>query len=451
MSHRSSDFNKILDRTKNLLRELLWVPPPPSACLQTDFHYLFRTLSLCTSCFWRRSAGHVKTRPHVFVGFSTQSISCTHALSCTIYIWCAYPWRRRLFVPTEISPTTTRWCFCRVAGRDSSAPFLSTWSAWKGTGAPTTWSPARGRPRLQKRLRNMEKSTLSTRSWTRTPVSLCGCVFLVLLVQNQPGCCVITDNRSVWRWKTLEFEQPFPHGCIPSGSGCFAKAFGSNSVPVSSRNPRAQLLDPEPFGVLRLLLLQRDGARRGVQLCARNERSCPGERHVLQFPVPARWRLKGEEEWNNPTMVDASLSQWLMLDNQSSSPSLLQFGLIYAGAQKNVGCAGVTVVIVREDLIGHALKECPIVLDYKVQAENNSLYNTPPCFRYTSACWSSPFDTQFKHSQRAHVCVWSSIYIMGLVMEWIKTNGGSAAMETLNKKKSSIIYDIINSSNGFYV
>lgn len=46
-----------------------------------------------------------------------------------------------------------------------------------------------------------------------------------------------------------------------------------------------------------------------------------------------------------------------------------------------MGCAGVTVVIVREDLIGHALKECPIVLDYKVQAENNSLYNTPPCFR----------------------------------------------------------------------
>jgi len=47
-----------------------------------------------------------------------------------------------------------------------------------------------------------------------------------------------------------------------------------------------------------------------------------------------------------------------------------------------VGCAGVTVVIVREDLLGHALKECPIILDYKVQAANNSLYNTPPCFRY---------------------------------------------------------------------
>lgn len=66
-----------------------------------------------------------------------------------------------------------------------------------------------------------------------------------------------------------------------------------------------------------------------------------------------------------------------------------QFGLIFAGAQKNVGCAGVTVVIVREDLIGKALKECPIILDYQVQAGNNSLYNTPPCFRCGSS-FSSP-------------------------------------------------------------
>ncbi|XP_019954923.2 phosphoserine aminotransferase [Paralichthys olivaceus] len=114
-----------------------------------------------------------------------------------------------------------------------------------------------------------------------------------------------------------------------------------------------------------------------------------------------------------------------MSSNFLSRPvDVSKFGLIYAGAQKNVGSAGVTVVIVREDLIGHTLKECPIVLDYKVQAENNSLYNTPPSF---------------------------SIYIMGLVLDWIKNNGGNAGMETLNKLKSSIIYDIINASNGFYV
>ncbi|TNN66556.1 Phosphoserine aminotransferase [Liparis tanakae] len=113
-----------------------------------------------------------------------------------------------------------------------------------------------------------------------------------------------------------------------------------------------------------------------------------------------------------------------MSSNLLSRPvDVSKFGLIFAGAQKNVGCAGVTVVIVREDLLGHAQKECPITMDYKVQAANNSLYNTPPCY---------------------------SIYIVGLVLEWIKNNGGSAAMETLNKQKSSMIYDIINASNGFY-
>ncbi|XP_061837817.1 phosphoserine aminotransferase isoform X1 [Nerophis lumbriciformis] len=114
-----------------------------------------------------------------------------------------------------------------------------------------------------------------------------------------------------------------------------------------------------------------------------------------------------------------------MSSNFLSRPvDVSKYGLIYAGAQKNIGCAGVTVVIVREDLLGHAQKECPIIFDYKVQAEMKSLYNTPPCF---------------------------SIYIMCLVLEWIKNNGGSAAMEALNKQKSTIIYDIINPSNGFYV
>ncbi|CDR09297.1 unnamed protein product [Oncorhynchus mykiss] len=71
-----------------------------------------------------------------------------------------------------------------------------------------------------------------------------------------------------------------------------------------------------------------------------------------------------------------------MSSNFLSRPvDVSKFGLIFAGAQKNVGCAGVAVVIVREDLIDHALTECPIVLNYQVQAKNNSLYNTPACFR----------------------------------------------------------------------
>jgi phosphoserine aminotransferase len=68
-------------------------------------------------------------------------------------------------------------------------------------------------------------------------------------------------------------------------------------------------------------------------------------------------------------------------DCKTACFSLFKFGVIFAGAQKNVGSAGVTVVIIRDDLLDFALRECPTVLEYKVQAENGSLYNTPPCFR----------------------------------------------------------------------
>ncbi|XP_031712443.1 phosphoserine aminotransferase [Anarrhichthys ocellatus] len=160
--------------------------------------------------------------------------------------------------------------------------------------------------------------------------------------------------------------------------------------------------------------------------------------HYTKIPDPSSWTLNPSAsyvyyccnetvhgvEYNFTPETNGAVLVSDMSSNFLSRPvDVSKFGLIYAGAQKNVGSAGVTVVIVREDLLGHTLKECPIVLDYKVQAGMNSLYNTPPCF---------------------------SIYIMGLVLEWIKNNGGSAAMETLNKQKSSMIYDIINASNGFY-
>ncbi|XP_071788735.1 phosphoserine aminotransferase-like [Asterias amurensis] len=113
-----------------------------------------------------------------------------------------------------------------------------------------------------------------------------------------------------------------------------------------------------------------------------------------------------------------------MSSNFLSRPiDISKFGLIYAGAQKNIGCAGITVIIVREDLIGHAVRECPVIFDYKVQVGNNSLYNTPPTY---------------------------SIYIMGLVFKWLKEQGGAAKMGELSDTKSSMVYDIINNSNDFY-
>ena len=100
-----------------------------------------------------------------------------------------------------------------------------------------------------------------------------------------------------------------------------------------------------------------------------------------------------------------------------------KFGLIYAGAQKNIGPAGLTIVIVREDLIGQVVAGTPTMLDYKTHADNDSMYNTPPTY---------------------------GIYIAGLVFQMLKRNGGVAAMEKANIAKAKILYDAIDASKGFY-
>ena len=99
-----------------------------------------------------------------------------------------------------------------------------------------------------------------------------------------------------------------------------------------------------------------------------------------------------------------------------------KFALIYVGAQKNVGPAGVTIVIIREDLLGKAGGDCPAYLDYKVHADHDSTYNTPPCF---------------------------GIYIAGEVFKKILENGGVAAMHQLDVEKATKLYDFIDDS-GLY-
>lgn len=98
------------------------------------------------------------------------------------------------------------------------------------------------------------------------------------------------------------------------------------------------------------------------------------------------------------------------------------FGLIYAGAQKNVGPAGVTIVIIRDDLIGHAPENTPIYLDYKIHADKGSMYNTPPCF---------------------------AIYMAGLNFQWIKKQGGVPALQKHNEEKAARLYDHIDNSSMF--
>jgi len=101
---------------------------------------------------------------------------------------------------------------------------------------------------------------------------------------------------------------------------------------------------------------------------------------------------------------------------------VVKFGMIYAGAQKNIGPAGLTVVIARNDLLGRARRECPSVLDYAVQAKAGSMYNTPPTF---------------------------GIYLAGLTFEWLAAQGGLAGIERQNVAKASALYAEIDRT-GFY-
>jgi phosphoserine aminotransferase len=129
-----------------------------------------------------------------------------------------------------------------------------------------------------------------------------------------------------------------------------------------------------------------------------------------------------EYHWTPPTGGVPLVAD--MTSNLLSRPvDVTRYGLIYASAQKNIGPAGLSIVIVRRDLIGGALPETPAVLDYKVQADHDSLYSTPPTW---------------------------AIYAAGLVFQWVKAQGGVAAMDRLNRRKSAKLHAAIDESAGFY-
>lgn len=129
--------------------------------------------------------------------------------------------------------------------------------------------------------------------------------------------------------------------------------------------------------------------------------------------------------------------------------------MIFAGAQKNFGPAGVTVVIVREDLLNHALPITPAILNFKENYAANSEYNTPPTFMYVFyqfplwgwACTWAEQNWLFFYFFIFLLC---SIYVVGKVLNWIKKNGGIKAMYDNSLKKSQLIYNRIDQSNGFY-
>ena len=132
----------------------------------------------------------------------------------------------------------------------------------------------------------------------------------------------------------------------------------------------------------------------------------------------------GGEQWQHfPDAGSVPLVADMSSDIMSRSLPVSSFGIIYAGAQKNLGPAGVTVVIIRKDLVDRSSRPLPAYLKYRTHAEKDSLYNTPPVF---------------------------AIWALSLVLEWIAAKGGVEKIESINEKKASMVYEAIDGSDGYY-
>ncbi|WP_396435589.1 3-phosphoserine/phosphohydroxythreonine transaminase [Limnohabitans sp.] len=157
------------------------------------------------------------------------------------------------------------------------------------------------------------------------------------------------------------------------------------------------------------------------------------------LPAPATWQIGADNRYvhicSNETIHGVEFQELpdlkalgcdapLVVDFSSHVASRpvdwSRVGLAFGGAQKNLGPAGLTLVILREDLIGHALAHCPSAFDYKLVSDHQSMYNTPPTY---------------------------SIYIAGLVFQWLKKNGGIAAMQARNIAKAQLLYDFLDASS----
>ncbi len=132
----------------------------------------------------------------------------------------------------------------------------------------------------------------------------------------------------------------------------------------------------------------------------------------------------GVEFQSEPEVGDTTLVCDMSSDFLSRPIDVSKYGLIYAGAQKNAGPAGATIVIVRDDVLERVPKGLPAMLDYRNLAEKESMYNTPPCF---------------------------AIYICGLVFKWLRNEvGGLEKIHAMNQAKAKILYDAIDASDGYY-
>ncbi|HEY0664655.1 MAG TPA: 3-phosphoserine/phosphohydroxythreonine transaminase [Gallionella sp.] len=174
------------------------------------------------------------------------------------------------------------------------------------------------------------------------------------------------------------------------------------------------------------------------KFCLVSEAASSADRKFTYVPGIKSWKLDKDAAYVHYTpneTIDGVEFGWVpdtgdvplvadMSSNILSRPyDVSKFGLIYAGAQKNIGPAGLTLVVVRDDLVGHADPRLPTMLNYKTHTDADSMYNTPPTY---------------------------GIYMAGLVFQWLKKQGGVAAMEKTNIAKAKLLYDAIDGSGGFY-
>jgi phosphoserine aminotransferase len=172
--------------------------------------------------------------------------------------------------------------------------------------------------------------------------------------------------------------------------------------------------------------------------CSVNVVASSADKNYTYAPTQDAWKLSadaayvhytsnetigGVEMFWTPKTGDVPLVCDMSSHILSRPIDVSQYGLIYAGAQKNIGPAGLTIVIVREDLIGQTMVGTPTMFDYKTHADNDSMYNTPPTY---------------------------GIYIAGLVFKWLKAKGGLAAMEKINIEKAALLYSYLDQSDFYH-
>ncbi len=207
---------------------------------------------------------------------------------------------------------------------------------------------------------------------------------------------------------TLQFSM-VPMNLIPPGGGC--------DFVLSGTWAEKAMEDAEKIGNVRVVF---DGRADGYVTLPRDVRTSEGSCYLH---ITSNETINGVQWKRFPATADVPVVADMSSDIMSRRFDAEAFGVIYAGAQKNLGAAGVTVVIIRDDLVESKRPGLTAYLRYATHAEKSSLYNTPPVF---------------------------SVYTLCLVLEWVRSQGGVEEIERMNKKKSAAVYDAIDAGCGFY-